>query len=421
MSPTERLREIFREVTERIDGARLVAEAPLADVSHVLALGKVAGPMVRGLLQARGPDAPLAGGLVVAPPAHLPASGDLPPAFRLLGADHPVPGEASLRAGQAVLDFVRDRRPPDRLLVLLSGGGSALAVLPAAGLTLEEKRAATSAVARAGAGIAQLNVVRKHLSGLKGGRLGACARVPTRVLALSDVVGSDPATIASGPFSPDPSTFAEALALLDALTPGAAPAARDHLARGADGALADTPKPGDPRLAAIEYQRLAGPERVLEEASRAVAAASYQSGQLALNTEADVNALALDYGQRARREAAAGSRAILIGNGEPTIVVRGDGRGGRATHLALLVAREIAGLDGVAFLAAGTDDRDGNTSASGAVVDGRTWEQARAAGLDPERALLDCNSAAPLQGLGCLVRGPGTSNLLDLHLLAVGG
>jgi glycerate 2-kinase len=142
---------------------------------------------------------------------------------------------------------------------------------------------------------------------------------------------------------------------------------------------------------------------------------------LASNTEAEVQALALGYGQRAREQAAAaGPPRLLVGNGEPTIVVQGTGRGGRATHLALLVAREIAGLEGVAFLAAGTDDRDGNTSASGAVVDGQTWPRAVAAGLDPEAALRACNSADPLQTLSCLVRGPGTSNLLDLHLLAVG-
>ena len=425
VSPPELLRRIFLEVASRIDGARLVEQAlasldRAAAPTHVLALGKVAGPMVEGLLRALGPAGPTAG-LVVAPPGRMPAPERLGAGFELLEADHPAPSERSWRAGQAVRAFVTRRRPPDRLMVLLSGGGSALVVLPADGLSLEDKRAATTAVARGGATIAQLNTVRKHLSSLKGGQLGACAQVPTRVLALSDVVGNDPATIASGPFSANPSTFAEALAILDARAPGAAPAARALLTRGVAGELPETPKPGDPRLDHIQYQRVAGPELVPEQAAAAAAAGGCQPGVLALHTEAEVQALALDYGLRARAEAGRpGKPRLLIGNGEPTIVVRGGGQGGRATHLALLVAREIAGLENVAFLAAGTDDRDGSAPASGAVVDGQTWPRALALGRDPLAALAECDSAEPLRALGCLVRGPGTSNLLDLHLLAVG-
>jgi glycerate 2-kinase len=424
LSGPDLLRQLFAQVTARIDGARLVQEAlavnpDAADPTHLLALGKVAGPMVQGLLSALGPGRPIAGGLVIAP-SGMPRPDGLGAGFDLMAADHPLPGERSQAAGLAAMAFVSARRPPDRLLVLLSGGGSALAVAPVAGLSLEQKRAATTAVARAGASIGQLNTVRKHLSIIKGGQLGISSCVPTAVLALSDVVGNDPATIASGPFSADPSTFAEALSILDALAPGAAPAAREVLVRGAVGELPETPKPGDPRLAQIAYRQIAGPERTAEEARAAVLSAGWQPGTLAVHTESEVNTLAEDYGQRARQEAASGGRGILIGNGEPTVVVRGTGRGGRATHLALLVARAIAGLEGVAFLAAGTDDRDGSAPASGAVVDGQTWSRARAAGLDPEAALATCDSAGPLEALGCLVRGPGTSNLLDLHLLAVG-
>jgi glycerate 2-kinase len=424
VSAPELLRRIFLEVAAHIDGATLVervlaAESrPLAP-THVLALGKVAGPMTEGLLRAPGTGA-LAGALLVAPAERLPPPDRLPAGFRLLASDHPLPGARSVQAGEAVRAFVAERRSPDRLLVLLSGGGSALAVLPAAGLSLEEKRAATSAVARAGASIGQLNTVRKHLSALKGGQLGICAQVPTRVLALSDVVGNDPATIASGPFSPDPTTFAGALTLLDDLAPGAAPAARAVLQRGAAGVLPETPKPGDPRLAGIEYQIIAGPELVSAQAQAAARASGFATGLLVEHTESPVDALALEYGRRAQKAVDADDPpVVLVGNGEPTIVVRGTGRGGRATHLALLVAREIAGLPGVAFLAAGTDDRDGSGPASGAVVDGQTWSRAVAQGLDPQAALAACDSATLLQALDCLVCGPGTSNLLDLHLLAL--
>ncbi len=425
MNGPDLLRRVFAEVAARIDGAVLVERAlageRLPDRLQVLALGKVAGPMLRGLLRAVAPGA-VTDGLLVAPGDRLPDLAHLPAGIRALAGDHPVPGERSVRAGEAIARFVAGRRPPDPLLVLLSGGGSALAVAPRAGLTFEDKRAATSAVARGGAAIAELNTVRKHLSAIKGGQLGISAPVPVQVLALSDVIGNDPGTIASGPFSADATTFAQALALLDRYAAGAAPAARAFLARGAAGDLPETAKPGDPRLGRVRYQILAGPDRVAAEARACLEAHGHRVDDLVLQAEADVETLAAGYARRARQEvASAGGPRVLVGNGEPTIVVRGSGRGGRATHLALLVARAIAGLEGVSFLAAGTDDRDGNTSASGAVVDGRTWERATAMGLDPQAALDRNDSAHPLQELGALVRGPGTSNLLDLHLLAVRG
>jgi hydroxypyruvate reductase len=421
------LAEIFLEVARKVDGSTLVEQALAAEPAwlgqgplHVLAFGKVAFPMFDGLQRAMGDDR-LAGGLLVAPETRFPVDPRLPANVTGLVSDHPDPSERSVTAGRAARDFVAALSPSDRLIVLISGGGSSALALPAGDLSLEDKRGAAKAVARAGASIAELNAVRKHLSAIKGGQLALLTRAPTTVLALSDVVGNDPGTIASGPFSPDPSTFEKALALVQPLA-GQIPAwALDHLRRGAAGELGETPKPGDPRLAHVDYRILAGPERVADEARRIVESERREASVLSTNTERSVPDLALAYGERARREiAAGGSPRVLIGNGEPTIVVTGQGRGGRATHLALMMAREISGLDGVAFLAAGTDDRDGSSDASGAVVDGATWERAKSSDLDPEGALSRCDSETPLKALGCLVRGPGTSNLLDLHLLAIG-
>jgi hydroxypyruvate reductase len=420
--------DVYLEVSRRVDGARLVSEAAAALAPErggegrvsVLALGKVAFPMLDGLVARVGSER-IAAGLVIAPATRFPRAPALPPGVEALVSDHPTPSDRSLAAGQAALAFARRLGPTDRLVVLLSGGGSALVAAPAPGLSFEDKRAATTAVARAGARIAELNTVRKHLSALKGGRLGAACAAPTTVLALSDVVGDDPGTIASGPFAPDPTTFADALALVRRLAPEAPAAVVRHLERGAAGAIDETPKPGAPRLAHVEHRILAGPGRVPAEAERIAAAAGLPLGELGRDTELDVEALAAEYGARARAEAAAGGGPrLLIGNGEPSIVVTGDGRGGRATHLALLVAREISGLENVSFLAAGTDDRDGSADASGAAVDGTTWRRALAANLDPEGALARCDSATVLGALGVLVRGPGSSNLLDLHLLAIG-
>jgi glycerate-2-kinase len=449
------LAEIYLEVARRVDGAGLVREALSAEPSplvledataHVLAVGKAAGPMLEGLSTILGPDRIV--GLAIAPEQRLVTnpSARFPPRVTALVSDHPDPSERSLAAGLAALQLVSALGPKGRLIVLLSGGGSAAMAVPAPGLSLDDKRKAARAVARAGAPIGELNSVRKHLSAIKGGQLALATRAPTVVLALSDVVGNNPATIASGPFSADETTFAQALdiALACGLPRTSAEplpaAALAHLRRGAAGEIPETPKPGDPRLAGIAFHVIAGPDRVREEAVRVIEERGETAGELARNTEAPVETLARAYGERARTEAAAaGAKGaaeaapgeavrepaerrpprILVGNGEPAIVVRGGGRGGRATHLALAMAREIAGLRGVAFLAAGTDDRDGSARASGAMVDGATWDAAVRAGLDPAAALARCDSEAPLAALGCLVVGPARSNLLDLHLLAI--
>jgi hydroxypyruvate reductase len=417
---------IFLEVARRVDGAALVSEAMASNPAlvsggpiHVLAIGKVAFPMFDGLVARMG-QSRIASALIIAPETRFPKELLLPANARALVSDHPDPSERSVIAGRAARTMLQSLPASDRLLVLLSGGGSAAMAVPADGISIDEKRAATKAVARAGASIAELNTVRKHLSAIKGGQLGLATRAPTTVLALSDVVGSDPGVIASGPFSPDPTTFAQALALVERLAPAAPASVLEHLRRGAAGDRTETPKPGDGRLSHVDYRLLAGPERVPEEAKRIVEGYGGATSTLSSNTEASVEELAVGYGRRARRERATGGPPrTLIGNGEPSIVVRGEGRGGRATHLALLVARELAGVSNVAFLSAGTDDRDGSSAASGAVIDGSTWERAQTQGLDPAGALERCDSETPLKALGCLVRGPGTSNLLDLHLLAI--
>jgi glycerate-2-kinase len=411
------LADLYLSVARSLDGTALVEEWLAAGRSsdlagaHVLAVGKVARPMFEGFTRAAGPPA---AALLVVPEE----DGGAWPGAEVMASDHPHPTARSVAAGQAALAFAGRLGPADRLVVLLSGGGSALLAAPAGPLSLDDKRATVTAVARAGATIAELNTVRKHLSAIKGGQLGAATRAATTVLALSDVVGNDPATIASGPFSPDPTTFAAALALVRRLAPGAP--AIGWLERGAAGALPETPKPGDPRLAHVGYHVVAGPERVTAVARRLIEARGLEADTLSTNTEDPVPALAAAYAARARAELARGAAGrVLVGNGEPRVVVHGDGRGGRSTHLALLVARELAGTEGVSFLAAGTDREDGNAGASGAVVDGSTWLRAVRDGLDPQGALDRCDSAGLLGALGCLVRGPGRSNLLDVHFLSI--
>ncbi|HEX4406440.1 MAG TPA: DUF4147 domain-containing protein, partial [Polyangia bacterium] len=412
--------EIFHEVAAHVDGAALVRGAAkseaVAAATHVLAVGKVAFPMLKGVSVAA--DSAPRPTLAIAPGARVPAS--IPIGVRVSPGDHPTPTARSVAAGEAALAFVRALAPTDRLLVLLSGGASSLMCAPAPGLTLDDKRATTGAVMRGGASIGMLNAVRKHLSAIKGGRLALESRAPVTVLAISDVIGGEPATIGSGPFSPDPTTFADALASVAQTGAFIPDVARTHLERGARGELPETPKPGDPRLAHVTWTAVAGPERVPAEARRAAEARGLRAGVLSHDAEDDVDTLAAAYLDRAHHEVGAGGAArVLYGNGEPTIKVGdGAGKGGRSTHLALAVARGLATLPAalqrrVAFLAAGTDDRDGDTPVSGGLVDGTTWARLRAAGVDPQRALDRWDSFTALSAVGDTVTGPGTSNVLD--------
>jgi hydroxypyruvate reductase len=420
--------EVFQQVAAHVDGAALVraahAEAEaVAAATHVLAVGKVAFPMLMGVGAAAADSAPRPT-VAIAPGPKVPAT--IPFGVTVFPADHPQPSARSVAAGEGALAFVRGLTPADRLLVLLSGGSSSLLCAPAPGLTLDDKRAATGAVMRGGASIGALNAVRKHLSAIKGGRLALESKAPVTVLALSDVIGGEPATIGSGPFSPDPTTFAEALAVVAETGAKIPDVARAHLERGARGEVPETPKPGDPRMEHVTWTAIAGPERVPAEARRAAEARGLAVGVLSRDVEDDVDAVAAAYLDRAAHEInAGGAPRVLVGNGEPTIKVGdGAGKGGRSTHLALVIARGLAALPPeqrarVAFLAAGTDDRDGDTPVSGGLVDGTTWDRIGAAGVDAQRALARWDSYTALAAVGDTVTGPGTSNLLDLHLLVI--
>jgi glycerate-2-kinase len=313
------------------------------------------------------------------------------PSFRALtpvAAGHPLPDEGSERAARAVLALLAAADRETLVVFLLSGGASALLAAPAAGITLADKRAATERLLGAGAPIAGLNAVRKHLSAVKGGRLAAAAH-PAAVLtlALSDVPGDDPGVIGSGPTAADPSTFADALAVIErhggrAGFPGPALAV---LESGAGGGAGETPKPGDPRLARSEL-------RVIGGNATALAAAAETAAALGWPAEVAAAPVLGEAGKAGRRLAgaalhaqaalAARGRRCLLSGGETTVFVRGAGRGGRSQELALAFAIAVAGRPGIELLSAGTDGRDGPTDAAGAVVDGATVPRASALGLD---------------------------------------
>ena len=343
-------------------------------------------------------------------------------------ASHPVPDAAGEAAAREMLALVRGLGPDDLVLSLLSGGGSALLPLPRDGLSLDELADTTSLMLRSGADIVELNTVRKHLSAIAGGQL-ARAAAPARVatLAISDVVGSRPDAVASGPTVPDPTTFADALAVLDrygitARIPGAA---RRILERGRDGAIPETPKPGDPMFRGAAMTIVADNLAAARAAATAARAAGFHTLLLSTYLEGEARHAGRVLAGIARQIAATGDPvrrpACVVCGGETTVTVTGHGRGGRNQELPLGAAAAMEGLANVLLVGFATDGRDGPTDAAGAAVDGTTIARAREAGIDPARHLRDNDAYPLLETIGDLMKtGPTGTNVADLALVLCG-
>jgi hydroxypyruvate reductase len=389
----------------------------------VVAAGKAAVPMARAAEAALGRH--LDAGLAVSTASDGPLE-----RVRLLTASHPVPDERGLAAAGEVDALARSLGRDDLLLVLLSGGASALLPAPADGVTLEDKARATGLLLRAGATIHEMNAVRKHLSSLKGGGLARAAH-PARVatLVLSDVVGDDLSTIASGPTVPDATTFADALAVLERreVLSDVPAAVRRRLEAGARGRIADTPKPGDPLFRRTGV-RIVGSNRLsLEAAARSVRRAGFRPLVLTTRLEGEAREVArvLVAVLRECVESArpAGRPVCLLAGGETTVTVRGHGQGGRNQEMAVAAAAALDGFPAPAVVAClATDGIDGVSDAAGGVVDDRTAARAAALGLAPPAAFVAASDTRNFLGpLGELVvTGPTGTNVADVVLLLAG-
>jgi hydroxypyruvate reductase len=340
--------------------------------------------------------------------------------IEVIEASHPVPDQAGMDAAQWILDAVRGLSADDLVLFLASGGGSALMALPAPGIGLADKQAVTRALLACGAVIGEINCVRKHLSAIKGGRLAAAAYPAAVVtLAISDVVGDDPSVIASGPTVPDPSTFAEARAILAKYGIRPPPAIARHLAKADD----ETPKPGDPRLARADYRLIATPKQALAAAAAAAQAAGVTPVILSDAIEGEAREVA--GAQAAFALHAAGGRpmplpAVLLSGGEATVTVRGQGRGGPNTEYVLALALALESQPQIHALAADTDGIDGTEDNAGAVCDPATLTRAAAAKLDLASHLANNDSYAAFAALGDLVvTGPTRTNINDFRAILI--
>lgn len=410
----------------RLEGERLCAGPYRYDLRRfrrviVVGFGKAAARMARGLEEILGPR--LSEGFVVtAERCSLPTS-----IVEVMEAGHPLPDERTLRASARIFRMVQDAQKGDLLIALISGGGSSLFEIPALGLALEDLVCVTDLLLRSGAAIHEVNAVRKHLSQVKGGRL-AQAAWPARVLALvlSDVPGDDLATIASGPLSPDPTTFAHALEILRrrGLWEELPVSVRAHLSRGAEGYFPETPKPGAPCFSKVRHVIVGSGKTALAAAQKLGRERGFRTLVLTstLRGEAkDVGKFLASLAEEERRFARpVRPPALLLAAGETTVTVRGRGLGGRNQELALSFALEIQGLPGVALLSLATDGKDGPTDAAGALVDGQSLERMKRARVDPEEALAGNHSYRALAVAGDLLKtGPTGTNVADLVMLAV--
>jgi hydroxypyruvate reductase len=407
-SPEAILRGLFDAAVAAVAPARVVPPhlpPPPKGRTIVLGAGKAAAAMARAVEESW---AGALEGFVVT------ATGHGVPCTRIavVEAAHPMPDADGMAAARRALDLVLGLGPDDLVLALISGGGSALLPLPAPGLTLADKRAVTAALLRSGATIAEINTVRKHLSAIKGGRLAAAA-APARVvtLVISDVPGDHPATVASGPTLPDPSTFAEARAVLDKYRVDVPDAVRRHLAAAAD----ETPKRLDNAEAVV-----------IARAADALAAAAAHARTLGIEPtglgdalEGEALALGMAHAKLAREGR---GPCVLLSGGETgvTIAKGAAGRGGRNTEYLLGLGLALAGAKGIFALAADTDGIDGEAGAAGAILRPGSLVAARTLGLDPREIAAGHDSARLFATLGDLVvTGPTRTNVNDFRAILI--
>ncbi len=340
-------------------------------------------------------------------------------------ASHPVPDERSLSAAAELLALVEGAGEGDLVIVLISGGGSALLTAPAEGISLQDLAETNELLLRSGAVIQEINAVRKHLSRAKGGQLARLAR-PARVISLilSDVVGDPLDSIASGPTVPDPTTFVDAVEVLRRYGIwGQVPkSVRRHLERGAAGEIPETPKPGDPCFARVLNLIVGSGRHAAEAALKKGEELGFRGFILTTTLEGEAREVGRVVAAMARElrryERPVSPPALLVLAGETTVTVKGRGKGGRNQELALSAALGIEGLRDVVVASVGTDGRDGPTDAAGGVVDGGTAERIRAAGHDPRALLSDNDSYRALGAAGdLLVTGPTGTNVADLVLV----
>jgi len=410
----------------QLDGAILQAGKRLYDLArysnlYVVGAGKAAAKMARAVEALL--DERIAGGIVIVKHGHsIPLK-----KLKIVEAGHPIPDPAGIKATEAIIRLLRRTQKNDLILCLVSGGASALLSCPVVGLSLQDKQRTTQALLNCGARIQEVNAIRKHISGIKGGRLAELA-YPSTVLSLilSDVIDDSMDNIGSGPTAPDSSTFADCLSIIDRYGVGdmIPLAVTTFLKKGAAGEIADTPKADNPIFQQVQNLLIGNNQLALVAAKEKAQALGYNTLILSSSVEGEAARVAIDHVVSARDVLSSSSPvrppACIISGGETTVTIRGAGLGGRNQEFALAAALEIDGLNGIVVLSGGTDGTDGPTDAAGGIVDGTTVQRARDQGLNA-RSYLERNDSYPLlKAVGdLLITGPTLTNVMDLRLILI--
>jgi glycerate 2-kinase len=341
--------------------------------------------------------------------------------IKVIEAGHPVPDEAGLAGAEQSLRLAAGAGADDLLLVLLSGGGSANWIAPAEGVSFAQKQLLTRALLRSGAPIGEMNIVRKHLSRIKGGRLArAGQRAEIVTLAISDVPNDDPSAIASGPTVPDPSTLADARAIVARY----GLKVEDTIRLALDDPGNESCKPGDAAFARAQFELIARPRASLDAAIRKARAAGYEIIDLGADLEGEARDVAADHARLALQAREQGRRVAILSGGELTVTVRGNGRGGPNQEYALALAGLLKDNSGISAMAADTDGADGGGGSAadpaGAIIDDITFSMMASLRLDPQTYLDDNDATAFFAATGdLLLTGPTLTNVNDIRVILV--
>src|SRR6266700_4004360 len=409
MEPKQLLIQSFEAAVAAADPLKILPNhlpAPPSGKTLVIGAGKAAASMALAV-ERHWPAGAALEGLVITRHGHgLPTR-----RIKVIEAGHPVPDESGESAAKEILQRVGRLAPGDLLLALVSGGGSALLSLPVEAVGMGALKATTRELLRSGAPIQDMNTVRKHLSAIQGGRLAAACKAKVLALIISDVTGDDPTHIASGPCAPDPTTYRDALEVLDRYGVNATPAVRAHLERGARGEVPETPKPGDKIFSRMENRAIATAQQALRAAQEFFHSHGIRSMSLGDRVTGEASEVAKAHGALARQIALRGEPiappVAVISGGECTVTVRGGGRGGRCTEYLLSLAVDLAGLPGAHAIAC-------------AVLLPDSLERAARLGLDPKKLLADNDAYGFFSRLEDLVvTGPTRTNVNDYRAILI--
>ncbi|MGO9613601.1 MAG: glycerate kinase [Dissulfurispiraceae bacterium] len=341
-------------------------------------------------------------------------------------AGHPLPDENGVKAAKEVVGVLKEADENTLIICLISGGGSALLVAPYGDITLADKREVTGLLLKAGADIYELNTVRKHISAVKGGRLAEAAQPAAIIsLILSDVLGDRLDMIASGPTAPDKTTYNDAHNVLRKYKlEGKVPASvAEMIGKGMRGLMPETPKDNDTIFQRVRNIIIGSNKIATDAAKTAAESLGYKTTVVSTDLSGEASIAAGELARKAinvKKALAPGDKACIIAGGETTVTVRGNGRGGRNTELALAFGMEIKRLPGITFLSAGTDGTDGPTDAAGAFVDGQTVVKAAGAGIDAGEYLKNNDSYTFFRKTGDLfITGPTGTNVMDIQIIVL--